>query len=146
MSEQFIQRFLSFFFQSIILLLLVVGSTECFLFYTWTGALAFYVVFGGILIFASVYGVALYLSFRSFRESVSQGLFDLVQKDPESNGEPLNIETNDTALKVCVAYAAGQNFYRIKDEFKFKDATTTKRKLQEGLTMLLKEHLEGAKT
>lgn len=149
MSEQFIQRFLSFFFQSIILVLLVVGSTECFLFYTWTGAIAFYVVFGGILIFASVYGVVLYLSFRGFRESVAQGLFDLVQKDPESNGEPLDIETDDTALQVCAAYRNGQSFGQIAEHAGLKNRTEVMRQVRRGLEVLLKSYgkqREGAET
>jgi hypothetical protein len=44
------------------------------------------------------------------------------------------------ALKVCVAYAEDKNFYEIKKEFNFRDATRAKRELQKGLTMLLKEH------
>jgi hypothetical protein len=146
-TETFYQKFLAFFFRSVIVIVLFLGAAQLLLLFVANGEIGYYWSFGVMLSLSLTYLFKFCIDFRGFQESANQGLFDPVVASEnrswnkgKAEAEPLNIETEDMALKVCVAYAEDKNFYEIKKEFNFRDATRAKRELQKGLTMLLKEH------
>jgi hypothetical protein len=154
MSNAFNERFLSLFFGLAVILILASGATNFLMIFSNNGNIGFYYV--GSVLFGISFALSLrfYLNYKSFRELCIQGLFDVRDNEDENRSwfkgkgkteptlEPLNLnlESEDTCLKVCLAYAENKNFYKIRDEFGFRDATTTKRQLQKGLRILLKEH------
>jgi hypothetical protein len=153
MSNGFNERFLSLFFGLAVILILASGATNFLMIFSNNGNIAFY--YAGSMLFGISFALSLrfYLNYKSFRESCIQGLYDPPDVEEnrswfkgKSKTEPileplnLNLESEDTCLKVCLAYAENKNLYKIRDEFGFRDATTSRRELQKGLRILLKEH------
>lgn len=54
--------------------------------------------------------------------------------------EPIKLETPEVSLKICLCYAQGATYERIKEDFNLKDNTQVLRKLREGLKILLKSY------
>lgn len=145
MSQQFYQKFLSFFSGFIILLFMFVAAAEFLFFYSSTGNILFYYSYLLILGVSCLYGFRYYLSFRGFKETLAQGLYF-----PNSNNEkalnpvskPLNMEVEDLPLKACLLYRNFHSFDYVSKALKLGHGEQARRELIKGLDILLKEHKE----
>jgi len=144
MSQQFYDRFISVFFGFVVLLILVLASTELILFYISTQNNVFYVIYCGTLIVCLLYGTKYYKEFRDFQTS----LYLLIPSKYEkpSNLESLSIDgLQETPLKVCLFYRNGASYEEIKQVLGLSHPTQVKRQLIKGLDILLRSYEKGEK-
>ena len=73
---------------------------------------------------------------QDFRENLN--LF--LPENTEKQLEPLNMEIEDLPVKVCLLYRNGASLTDIKGDFRLSHPTQVRRKLVEGLDILLKSY------
>ena len=143
MSQQFFIKFSKVLFGFLILLVVVIASSEFLvLFFLCPSNQAYYFGYLALLAFSAYFGVKCYREYNFFRESLEQGLLipsniELAAKSYEP--EILDIP-EDTALAVCVYYHNGATLMEIAANMGLDHGTTVRRFLQKGLGILLKEH------
>jgi hypothetical protein len=91
------------------------------------------------LFFTFIYGVWYYLKIRSFKENISLFIPDNQSQKPL---EPLNVNVEGLSLKVCLYYRNGSSLSEIQKNLGLKYPQEAKRKLIEGLGILLKSYGE----
>lgn len=138
MSQAFYEKFLSFFLGFVLLFILIMVSSEFLLYYFSTWNLTFYYSYLSSLCLALLYAIKYFIDFKSFKENLN--LF--LPSGENSQPEPLNIDVEETALKVCLFYRNGVRLKEIEQNLGLKHSQQVKRLLLEGLTILLKEHAE----
>jgi hypothetical protein len=144
MSERFFDKFLSFFFGFIVLLIMVLSGISSILLWISSHSLVFYYGYVASLGLSVFYGIKLYLRFQDFRENLN--LF--LPNNSERQLEPLNLDIPDLPLKVCLYYRNGATLKSMKEDFGFTHPNQVRRKLVEGLDILLKfykQHKENTK-
>lgn len=85
------------------------------------------------LLTSVIIGFKIFINYRSFKR---KAFF----RDEQI--EPLKIKINDTdlAIKICLEYRNGSSFQKIADMYGFKEKQQVKRKLVQGLDILLKKY------
>jgi hypothetical protein len=89
-----------------------------------------------LMSFAGGYGMKSYADYRYLKGNLD--LFIPEEKEDEKPLEPLNVETEDVALRVCVLYRNGATLESMKKDFGFTHPNQVRRKLLEGIDILLK--------
>jgi hypothetical protein len=160
MSTQFYEKLVSFWFKSFVILILFLGAVQTLLLYFSTGQVILYYAYGPIFTFGCCYALRTFLEFRSFQETLRQGLyFPQVESEKTDKRfwlcgnipnkdfmEDSDLEVlNDKALEICMAYANGSSFDKIKTDFHLDHRSTVARNLRKGLKKLLKERKEGVR-
>jgi hypothetical protein len=136
MSEAFFSKFTELLFGAIMIFLLFTSSIIVVLAYSFTQNMIFYYAYVGALAFSFVYALNYSRQFKDFKEN----LYLFIPPGENNKVEPLNIEVNDIALKVCLYYRNGATQEQIKRNLGLNHPTQVKRELVKGLTILLKEH------
>lgn len=140
MSERFYEKFTSFFLKFIFLMLIISMLSSLFTFWVFTqNMVLLYSYLLGVTIL-SVYIAYFFLRFRIFKEKIS---LYIPKAHIKNSIEPLNIELEDLPLKVCLYYRNGASLADIQKALGFSHPNQVKRKLIEGLDMLLKSYNEG---
>jgi hypothetical protein len=96
----------------------------------------FYYVFVGFISVCLWLGVSLGLDYRKIKG------FDWLGVDKK---ESINLENSEVALRVCERYRNGAGYDDIKKEFGYHNQNQVRRKIIEGLDILLKEHSQHNK-
>ena len=143
MSERFFDKFLSFFFGFVVLLILVLIDVMLMLFWISSHIIAFYYGYIVSLGLSATYGIKLYLRFQDFRENLN--LFFPNNWEKQLELEPLNLDIPDLPLRVCLYYRNGATLESMKEDFGFTHPNQVRRKLVEGLDILLKSYKKHEK-
>lgn len=145
MSEVFYNKVLELFLRFSFLLLLLVADIQVLFWYVAVQNLVLYAFWLGLLMTCVLYGISFYGNFDEFTSNLA-----LFIPNNDVRPEPLNIETDDKALRICLYYEQGSTLEQIKNELSLNHATTVQRELRKGLRFLLtfyNEHRhEGVKT
>lgn len=148
MSEQFYNKVLALLSGFSVFLVLLIANIEFLFFYISQQNPLFYYAWLGFLVIPALYGIRYYRNFQDFKTNLS--LFIPNEANNELDLEPLNLETDDKALRICLFYERGSSLEHIKNELSLNHATTVQRELRKGLRFLLtfyNEHKhEGVKT
>jgi hypothetical protein len=142
MSEKFLERFTEMLFGAIITVLLFTSSIMVLLTYSFTQNIVFYFGYIGVLSFSFFYAFRYAQSFKHFKETVSQGLL-FPNSNSEKPIEPLNMEVEDLPLKCALYYRNGASFEKIARNCNLPHQELAKRKVVEGLDLLLKFYQEN---
>ena len=136
MSERFFEKFTELLFGAIMILLLFTSSIMVLLAYSFTQNMIFYYIYVGVLLFSFAYALNYSRQFKHFKETLN--LF--IPSENDKPIEPLNIDVEDRALKVCLWYRNGATQEQIKQNLGLNHPNQVKRELIKGLDILLKEH------
>lgn len=136
MSERFYGKFLSLFFGFVVLMILIVVATEFLVFYLLNQNMILHFGFCGMLLALLIYGTKYCVQFRDLREK----LYLFFPSEPEKPHNPLNIETDDLPLKVCLKYRNGSSLNNIQKDLQLTHPMQAKRELRRGLDILLRSY------
>jgi ABC-type multidrug transport system fused ATPase/permease subunit len=144
MSQAFFERFTELLFGVIMILLLFLGTIMVLLAYVLTQIMVFYYAYIGALFFSFFYAFRYAQQFKHFKETLN--LF--IPSENSKPIEPLNIDVEDRALKVCLYYQQGAKLEDIAKDLGLNHHQQVKRELRKGLSILLRfynEHREAEK-
>jgi len=141
MSQRFYERFVSVFFGFIILIALVVATAQLLFFYTLTQNVVFYCGYAVAAGLSLIYGTRYFVSLKNFKEN----LYLLIPLEAETSFEPLDVDADDKALKVCLYYRNGASYKNIAQDLGLKHPTQIKRQLVKGLDILLRFYDQNRK-
>jgi hypothetical protein len=137
MSERFFERFTEMLFGVIMIILLFLGTITVFLVYISTQNSIFYYFYVGTLFFSFAYTFNYSRQFKHFKETLY--LFIPSEKPIEL----LEMEVEDLPLKCALYYRNGASFEKIARSYGLPERESAKRKVVEGLDILLKFYQEN---